>query len=139
MGEVYRARDPRIGREVAIKILPSTFSENPDRLRRFQQEARAAGLLNHPNILAIYDVGTEKSSLYLVSELLEGETLRQKLRTATLSARRTIEYATREDFRLRSGQVGMNSHRGELRVRREKQFEWLVFTDGENLVGSNVF
>ena len=76
MGEVYRARDPRIGREVAIKVLPAAFSKDADRLRRFEQEVRAAGALNHPNILAIYDVGTYEGSPYLVSELLEGETLR---------------------------------------------------------------
>jgi len=76
MGEVYRALDPRLGREVAIKILPPAFSADPDRLRRFEQEARATGALNHPNILAIYDIGTENGSPYLVSELLEGETLR---------------------------------------------------------------
>src|SRR6516225_9632623 len=79
MGEVYRARDTRLGRDVAIKILPSSFSSDPDRLRRFEQEARAASLLNHPNITAIYDVGTHEGSPYLVSELLEGETLRHRL------------------------------------------------------------
>jgi eukaryotic-like serine/threonine-protein kinase len=81
MGEVYRARDTRLGREVAIKVLPSSFSHEPDRLRRFEQEARAAGLMNHPNILAIYDIGTHEGAPYVVSELLEGETLREKLRT----------------------------------------------------------
>src|SRR5262245_42230786 len=93
MGEVYRALDPRIGRTVAIKILPSTFSGDSNRLSRFQQEARAAGLLNHPNILAIYDVGTDNGSPYLVSELLEGTTLRQKLESGALPRRRAIEYA----------------------------------------------
>jgi eukaryotic-like serine/threonine-protein kinase len=94
MGEVYRARDTRIGREVALKILPSNYSENPDRLLRFEQEARTAGLLNHPNLLAIYDVGNENGSPYIVSELLEGETLREKLQAGPLSARRVIEYGT---------------------------------------------
>ena len=93
MGEVYRARDPRIGREVAVKILPSTYSEDPNRLTRFEQEARAAGLLNHPNILAIYDVGTQNGSPYLVSELLEGETLRNKLESGPLTKRKAIDYA----------------------------------------------
>lgn len=92
MGEVYRARDPRIGREVAIKILPASYSENADRLRRFEQEARTAGLLNHPNLLSIYDLGKEEGSPYIVSELLEGETLRDKLRTGPLPTRRAIEY-----------------------------------------------
>jgi Tol biopolymer transport system component len=87
MGEVYRARDARLGREVAIKVLPASLAHDPDRLRRFEQEARAAGMLNHPNILAIYDVGTFEGSPYVVSELLEGETLREKLRvTAPLSS-----------------------------------------------------
>lgn len=93
MGEVYRARDPRIGRDIAIKILPQAYSEDPDRLRRFELEARAAGGLNHPGILAIYDVGTQDDTPYLVSELLEGETLREKLRTGPLPQRKSIEYA----------------------------------------------
>ena len=92
MGEVYRARDTRIGREVALKILPSSYSENADRLRRFEQEARTAGLLNHPNLLAIYDLGKENGSPYIVSELLEGETLREKLRAGALPSRRVVDY-----------------------------------------------
>src|SRR5437773_2127051 len=79
MGEVYRARDTRLGREVAIKILPAAYSNDPERLQRFEQEARAAGMLNHPNIMAIYDIGTHDGSPYVVSELLEGETLRELL------------------------------------------------------------
>src|SRR5229473_1842669 len=79
MGEVYRARDPRLGREVALKVLPSSFSQDPDRLRRFEQEARAVGALNHPNILSIYDIGTHEGSPFVVSELLERETLRSRL------------------------------------------------------------
>src|SRR6266567_2393615 len=74
MGEVYRARDTRLGRDVAIKVLPPAFSTDADRLRRFEQEARAASALNHPNILVIHDVGTHDGSPYVVSELLEGET-----------------------------------------------------------------
>src|SRR5262245_14557954 len=93
MGEVYRARDSRIGREVALKILPSSYSENADRLRRFEQEARTAGLLNHPNLLAIYDLGKENGSPYIVSELLDGETLREKLRAGPLPVRRAVDYA----------------------------------------------
>src|SRR5262245_54571912 len=93
MGEVYRARDTRIGREVAVKVLPANYSEDSNRLRRFEQEARTAGLLNHPNLLAIYDLGTTNHSPYIVSELLEGETLREKLRTGPLLTRRSIEYA----------------------------------------------
>ena len=79
MGEVYRARDTRLGREVAIKVLPAAYSNDPERLERFEQEARAAGMLNHPNIMAIYDIGAHDGSPYVVSELLEGETLRELL------------------------------------------------------------
>ena len=90
MGEVYRARDPRLGRDVAIKVLPASFSDDPDRLRRFEQEARAAGVLNHPNIVAVYDVGSEGDTPYVVSELLEGETLRARLAAGALTPRRAI-------------------------------------------------
>lgn len=93
MGEVYRARDPRIGREVAVKVLRAAVANNADRLRRFQQEVEAAGALNHPNILAIYDVGTDGGTPYIVSELLAGETLRQRLSGGALGQRKTIEYA----------------------------------------------
>src|SRR5512134_511871 len=79
MGEVYRAKDPRLKREVAIKVLPSTFSQDTDRLRRFEQEAQAAGGLNHPNITAVHDFGSHESSPYIVTELLEGETLRARM------------------------------------------------------------
>ena len=79
MGEVYRARDPRLGRDVAIKVLPTAFSADVDRLHRFEQEARAAAALNHPNILAVHDIGTEAGAPFIVSELLEGETLRDRL------------------------------------------------------------
>lgn len=95
MGEVYRARDERLKREVAVKVLPSSFSSDPDRLRRFEQEAQAAGSLNHPNILAIYDIGTHDGSPYIVSELLEGETLRSRLSGGALSPRRAIGHALR--------------------------------------------
>jgi eukaryotic-like serine/threonine-protein kinase len=94
MGEVYRARDPRLGREVAIKVLPPQFAADADRLRRFEQEARAAAALNHPNILAIYDLGTQPNgSPYIVSELLEGETLRERLRSGPLPIRKATEFA----------------------------------------------
>src|SRR5579871_4754942 len=90
MGEVYRARDTRLGRDVAIKVLPSSFASDPDRLRRFEQEARATGMLNHPNILAVFDVGTHQGSPYLVTELLEGRTLRDELPTPR---RKALDYA----------------------------------------------
>lgn len=94
MGEVYRARDPRLGREVAVKVLPASFSVDPDRLRRFEQEARAAGILNHPNITAVFDIGSVDGAPYVVSELLEGETLRSRLAGGTLPARKAVDFAT---------------------------------------------
>jgi serine/threonine protein kinase/Tol biopolymer transport system component len=112
MGEVYRAHDPRLHRQVAVKVLPPAFSADPERLRRFEQEARAAAALNHPNILAVFDIGMDNGSPYVVSELLEGQTLRGRLtkpptRTGDgtdssktdssaaggFTARKTIEYA----------------------------------------------
>jgi eukaryotic-like serine/threonine-protein kinase len=93
MGEVYRARDPRLGREVALKVLPAGCSSDPERLRRFEQEARATATLNHPNILAVFDVGRQDELPYIVSELLEGESLRARLRPGPLPARKAIEYA----------------------------------------------
>jgi serine/threonine protein kinase len=95
MGEVYRAREPKLGRDVAIKLLPSSFSGDSDRLHRFEQEACAAGALNHPNILVIHHVGTHDGSPYIVSELLEGETLRQRMSGTTLAQRRAIDHALR--------------------------------------------
>src|SRR5712692_6204034 len=93
MGEVYRARDPRLEREVAIKVLPSSFSQDPDRLRRFEQEAKAAGVLNHPNITAVYDVGSQDGAPYVVSELLEGETLRARLSGGAFTPRKALGHA----------------------------------------------
>src|SRR5215472_7305556 len=79
MGEVWKARDTRLSRDVAIKVLPTEFSADPARLRRFEQEAQAAAALNHPNILAVFDVGTFDGQPYIVSELLDGDTLRARL------------------------------------------------------------
>jgi eukaryotic-like serine/threonine-protein kinase len=93
MGEVYRARDARLNRDVAIKILPASFSTDPDRLQRFAQESRAAAALNHPNILSIFDIGEDHGAPYVVSELLEGETLRDRLRDTALPSRKAIDYA----------------------------------------------
>jgi len=93
MGEVYRARDPRLGREVAIKVLPSGSAPDSERLRRFEQEARATAALNHPNILAVFDVGSQDHSPYIVSELLEGETLRARLNSGPLPVRKAVDYA----------------------------------------------
>jgi eukaryotic-like serine/threonine-protein kinase len=93
MGEVYRAKDPRLGRDVAIKVLPASFSADADRLRRFEQEARAAGILNHPNITAVYDIGQQDGAPYVVQELLEGETLRSLLAGGRISPRKAIDHA----------------------------------------------
>lgn len=92
MGEVYRARDPRLRRDVAVKVLHSSFDITPERVERLTREARAAGSLNHPNIVAVFDVGTEGSRPYIVSELLEGESLRRRLERAPLPYRKALEY-----------------------------------------------
>ena len=93
MGEVFCARDLTLGREVAVKILHPSTLHDPDRLRRFRQEAQAAASLNHPNILAIYYVGEHDGTPYIVSELLEGESLRGRLRAGTLPVRKSMDYA----------------------------------------------
>jgi len=93
MGEVYRSRDPRLKREVAIKVLPQALSLDADRMRRFEQEALATAALNHPNILAVFDIGTSEGSPYVVSELLEGETLRERLRSGSIAVRKALDYA----------------------------------------------
>ncbi len=93
MGEVYRAKDPRLGRDVAVKVLPASFSQDADRLRRFEQEARAAGALNHPNITSVYDIGSADNAPYIVTELLEGETLRQRIAVGPIGPRKAIDYA----------------------------------------------
>src|SRR6059036_441268 len=88
MGEVYRARDTKLSRDVAIKVLPAEFSARPDALARFEREARAVAALSHPNILAIHDFGTEGGTAYAVTELLDGETLRAALAHGALPLRR---------------------------------------------------
>ncbi|MEQ1910281.1 MAG: serine/threonine-protein kinase, partial [Vicinamibacterales bacterium] len=101
MGAVYRAHDARLGRDVAIKVLHADVVADAERLRRFEQEARAVASLNHPNILALHDIGHaqpaagegQESGPYIVSELLEGETLRSRLAAGPLSARKAVEYA----------------------------------------------
>jgi len=94
MGEVYRAMDTRLGREVAIKVLPAALSEDPDRVSRFEQEARAAGKLNHPNILTIFDIGSQNGTIYLVSELLEGEILRNLMSNSAMPYRKALDLAS---------------------------------------------
>ena len=93
MGEVYTARDERLARDVAIKILPPTYATDPDRLRRFDQEARATAALNHPNILAVYDTGAHNGSPYIVSEVLQGQTLRDLLGHGALVTRKAVDHA----------------------------------------------
>jgi Tol biopolymer transport system component len=93
MGEVYRARDTRLGRDVAIKVLPEALANDADRLRRFEQEARTIAALNHPNILGIHDIGAYDGAPFLISELLEGQTLRERLEAGPLPVQRAIEYA----------------------------------------------
>jgi serine/threonine protein kinase len=93
MGEVYRARDSRLRRDVAVKVLPAAFSADADRLHRFEQEAHAAAAMNHPNILAVYDVGTDAGVPFIVSEVLEGETLRQRMNNGPIPARKLLDFA----------------------------------------------
>jgi serine/threonine protein kinase len=93
MGEVYRARDTRLDRDVAIKILPADVAEDAARLQRFENEARAAAALNHPNILALYDIGCDAGVTYIVTELLEGRTLREVLDAETLAVSRVLDLA----------------------------------------------
>jgi Tol biopolymer transport system component len=92
MGEVYQARDPRLGRNVAVKLLSEGAAADPERLRRFRREARAVASLNHPHILAVYDIGSDDGTDYVVFELLEGQTLRQRLESGPLPARKVVEY-----------------------------------------------
>ena len=92
MGEIYRARDPRLGRDVAIKVLPPSFAADADRLRRFEQEARAVAALNHPNILTVHEIGAADGP-YIVSELLDGRTLRATLANGGLPVKKAIDYA----------------------------------------------
>src|SRR6185295_2294188 len=100
MGEVYRARDSRLQRDVAVKVLPKALAQDQDRLRRFEREARAAGQLNHPNIMAVHDIGSTGADgagnglPYIVCELLEGQTLRTKLAAGPIPPRKAIQYAT---------------------------------------------
>src|SRR5215475_1207894 len=93
MGEVYAGRDAQLGRDVAVKVLPTIVSSDAERLRRFEQEACAASALNHPNILVVHDIGAHDGTTYVVSELLEGETLRKRIAGTPLAQRRAIDYA----------------------------------------------
>src|SRR4051812_15456047 len=91
MGEVYKARDTRLERDVALKILPAEFANNPDRRRRFELESRAASALNHPNIVAVYDAGDDQGYAYIVSEFVDGESLRDVVSRGPMPVRRVVE------------------------------------------------
>src|SRR3989442_1249690 len=93
MGEVFRARDTRLNRDVAVKVLPKDFVADADRLRRFEQEAKTLAALNHPNVLTVFDAGVHEGAPYLVSELLEGKTLREEMNGDALPVRKAIDYA----------------------------------------------
>ena len=114
MGEVFRARDPRLSREVAIKILHTGAIRSEERLRRFQQEARAAGALNHPNVLAVFDVGEQDGAPYVVTELLEGETLRERIDRGPLPARKTLDLALQIARGLAGGKIDVGAARTDL-------------------------
>src|SRR5215831_17048413 len=91
MGEVYRARDPRLSRDVAVKVMAAELAKDPEWLRRFEQEARATASLSHPNVMAVYDVGKSGDHSFIVTELLEGETLRERLLRGALPIRKALE------------------------------------------------
>src|SRR5712692_1291113 len=93
MGEVYRARDSKLDREVALKVLPEKLTQDPAALSRFEREAKAVAALSHPNILAIHDFGRHDGVAFAVMELLDGQTLRERLDDGRLPARKTIDYA----------------------------------------------
>ncbi len=126
MGEVYRARDERRGRDGALKLIRSTSSDNPDHLRRFEQEARAAAALNHPNILAIYDVGFDGAVPYIVSELLEGKTLGQRLSDGPIPVREAADYA----LQIAQGLTAAHDH---LIVHRDLKPDNLFLTNDERI------
>jgi Tol biopolymer transport system component len=126
MGEVYRARDGRLDRNVAIKILPAKFATDSDRLNRFEQEARATSALNHPNILTVYDIGKHDGSPYLVAELLEGEELRERLDHGSIPLRRVIEYAQQIVS-------GLEAAHGKGIIHRDLKPENLFITDDERV------
>ena len=121
MGEVYRARDGRLDRNVAIKILPANFANDADRLNRFEQEARATSALNHPNILTVYDFGTHGGAPYIVAELLEGDELRDRLEHGGIPLRKVSEYAQQIVSGLEAAHALALPHRFETRRRRDGQ------------------
>jgi serine/threonine protein kinase len=124
MGEVFRARDPRLGRDVAIKVLHQAVAVDPDRLRRFEIEARAVAALNHPNALTIYEVGTHDGHPFLATELLDGETLRTRLDAGPMSTGKALDYARQTAAGLAAAHARGIAHRD---IKPENLF---VTTDG---------
>ncbi len=124
MGEVWRARDIRLNREVAIKVLPAGFAKDADRLKRFEQEARATSALNYPNILTIYDIGEHDGAPFIVAELLEGAELRAQLQDGGLLAGNVIDY----DQQIASGLAALKINRvkyyGPPKLRRAMVGRW---------------
>jgi eukaryotic-like serine/threonine-protein kinase len=114
MGEVYRARDSALGRDVAIKVLPAMVAQDAERLRRFKQEAQAAAALNHPNILAIHHIGEQDGNPFIVSELLEGETLRRRMLAGSLSVHKCIDLATQIAHGLAAGTTWISRRKTDL-------------------------
>ena len=126
MGEVWRARDGRLDRDVAIKILPAKFANDADRLKRFEQEARATSALNHPNILTVFDIGTHDGSPFIVAELLEGEELRDRLKYGCIPLRKVSEYAQQIVS-------GLEAAHGKGIVHRDLKPENLFITEDERV------
>ncbi len=124
MGEVYRARDPRLGRDVAVKVLPEEVARDPERLSRFEREARAVAALSHPNILTVFDVGTHEGTPYVVTELLEGETLRELVSHRAPTQRQVLFYLSQAAHGLEAAHAKGIVHRD---VKPENVF---VTTDG---------
>src|SRR5882724_3405926 len=94
MGEVYLAEDTRLDRKVALKVLPAEFTAHVDRVRRFVQEAKAASALNHPNIITIYEIGESESTHYIVTEFIEGETLRRRIEHSRMTTQQALDVST---------------------------------------------
>ena len=124
MGEVYRARDERLGREVAVKVLSEEFSSDPDRRKRFEQEARSASALNHPNIVTIHDIGSSDSMTYIAMELVDGRTLREVLHSGPLPTKRLLDLA----FQIADGLA--NAHSAGIVHRDLKPENVMVSRDG---------
>jgi eukaryotic-like serine/threonine-protein kinase len=131
MGEVWRARDTRLERDVAMKLLPVAFARDPDRIARFEQEARAASALNHPNIISVFDVGHENGTWWIVSELVDGESLRQLIDRGPLPARRVIEIGTQIAEGLAASHAAGVVHRdlkpGNIMLRRDGRVKIVDF------------